>query len=170
MATEGKKWPYVAAGFAFGLLAMGASPLMAQGDCKAVLATAGKMVTSATHIYSTTSRSGKEHTMEMIFLPGVYYSRTDNSTWSSAPMSVQERAETLQSKTWADNMACKYVKDEAVNGEMAGVYSWHDAATGGDTQIWISKAKGAPLRQEVDGARQTHMSMRYEYGSVKPPI
>jgi hypothetical protein len=149
---------------------MNTNPLNAQGDCKAILAAGSKMVTSVTHVYSTISRNGKEHTGEMIFLPGVYYWRTDNSNWNSAPMSAQEREEILKSKTWTDKLACKYVKDEAVNGEMAGVYSWHDAATGGDTQIWISKAKGLPLRQDVDGARQTHMSMRYEYGSVKPPM
>jgi len=169
MATARKRQLYVAAGLAFGLLLVGANPLNAQGDCKAILAAASKMVTSATHVYSTISRNGKEHTMEMIFLPGVYYWRTDNTNWSSAPMSAQEWAEMLKSKTWTD-MACKYVKDESVNGEMAGVYSWHLAATGGNTQVWISKAKGVPLRQEAEIEGHTHMSLRYEYGSVKPPM
>jgi hypothetical protein len=170
MAIARKRAPYIAAGLAFGLLLMGANPLNAQGDCKTILTAASKMMTSVTHVYSTISRNGKEHTIEMIFLPGVYYSRTDASNWSSAPMSGEERAEMLNSKTWTNNVACTYVKDESVNGEMAGVYSWHDVATGGDTQIWISKAKGVPLRQDTYGAHQTHFSIRYEYGSVKPPM
>ena len=170
MATSRKTWLYGVVGLALGLLLMGAKPLQAQGDCKAILATARKMSTSVTHVYTTISRDGKEQTGEMIFLPGVYYWRTDNSKWSSGPMSAEEWAEMLKSKTWADNVSCKYVKDEPVNGEMAGIYSWRDAATGRDTQIWISKAKGAPLRQEADSARGMHFSMRYEYGSVKPPM
>ena len=170
MVAARKRWLFVAAGLAFGLLLMAATPLNAQSDCKAILAAARKISITVTHVYSTTTRNGKETTGEMIFLPGVYYWRTDNSNWSSGPMSAEEWAETLKLKTWADNVACEHVKDESVNGEMAGIYSWHDAATGRDTRIWISKANGAPLRQEVDSARGTHSSTRFEYGRVKPPM
>jgi hypothetical protein len=44
-----------------------------------------------------------------------------------------------------------------------------------DSQIWISRAKGLPLRQDMDidvGGKngKSHSSSRYEYGDVKPPM
>jgi hypothetical protein len=60
---------------------------------------------------------------------------------------------------------------------MAAVYSTHDVSSKGvvDSQIWISRAKGLPLRQDMDidvGGKngKSHSSSRYEYGDVKPPM
>jgi hypothetical protein len=38
-----------------------------------------------------------------------------------------------------------------------------------DERAAISKAKGLPLRSETD-MEGSHISTRYEYGNVKPPI
>ena len=69
---------------------------------------------------------------------------------------------------------CRYLKDELVAGEMAAVYSLKNKGKV-DSQIWISKAKGLPLRQEDDvdlgaGKGKSHNSTRYEYGNIKPPM
>jgi hypothetical protein len=70
---------------------------------------------------------------------------------------------------------CRYLKDESVSGETAAVYSTR-SETGdikSDGQIWISKGRGLPLRQEFDidsggSGGKYHHSARYEYGNVQP--
>jgi hypothetical protein len=156
---------------------MGSNPLEAQGDCKVVLEAANKTQTAATHTYTTMNVAGTTQTVEIIFLPGVMYTRM-NGKWSRNPMTPQDLAEMRRPKASTGTETCKYLKDEAVNGETATLYSAHDVSPKGavDTQVWISKAKGLLLRQEMDidtggtGGGKSHMSMRFEYGDVKPPM
>ena len=73
----------------------------------------------------------------------------------------------------ASTATCSYLKDELVNGEMAVVHTMNDESPKFHSQIWISKAKGLPLRQEDDigtGTSKMHNSTRYDYGDIKPPI
>lgn len=176
MMTTRKRWLYLAVGFAFGDLLTGSNPLKAQGDCKAVLDAANKTMSTSSHTYTTTNLGGKDQTVESIFLPGVVYTRLNGGKWSNEKMTPQELAEMRKQNARDDKETCKYLKDELVNGEMAAVYSARDVSTKGavDTQIWISKAKGWALREDVDidvggNGGKSHMSMRFEYGSVKPP-
>lgn len=176
MVTTRKTWMYWTVGFALGQMLIGANPLKAQGDCKVVLEAANKTMTTATHTYSTMNIAGKDQTVETIFLPGVIYSRI-NGKWSSVKMTAQELAELRKPKEHKDAATCKYVRDEPANGEMAALYSTHDVTSRGtvDSQMWISKASGLPLRVDVDIAvggsgSKSHTSSRYEYGNVKPPI
>jgi len=170
MTTTRKRWVCLTVGVAFGHLLIGANPLKAQGDCKVVLEAANKTQTTATHTYTTMNMGGKDQTVEMIYTPGIIYSRI-NGKWSRTPMTPQELAELQKPKAHDDKATCKYLKDELVNGEMAAVYSAHDVSPKGvvDTQIWISKAKGLPLRQDMDidvggAGGKSHTSTRYEYG------
>ena len=40
-----------------------------------------------------------------------------------------------------------------------------------DSTTWISKAKGLPLHSDIDmEGGKSHISTRYEYGNVKPPM
>jgi len=171
-----KKRLYLMVGFAFGHLLIGANLLKAQSDCKVVLEAANKALTTATHTYTTTNIGGRDQTVEMIYMPGVIYSRL-NGKWSSVPMTAQELAEMRQPTAHNDKATCKYLKDELVNGQMAAVYSAHDVTPKGavDSQMWISKAKGLPLRQDMEidvggAAGKSHTSSRFEYGDVKPPM
>jgi hypothetical protein len=53
------------------------------------------------------------------------------------------------------------------------VYSVHDVSprSTSDSKTWISKSKGLPLRSDTDmEGGKNHISMRYEYGNVKPPM
>jgi hypothetical protein len=63
-----------------------------------------------------------------------------------------------------------------MNGEAVAVYSTHSETQDvkSDAQLWISKSKGVPLREELRidvGGKlgKSHYSMRYEYGNVQPP-
>jgi hypothetical protein len=114
---------------------------------------------------------GKDFAIETIYANGNIYTRIGGK-WSSVPMTPEGK------KPQHDKAACAYVKDELVNAEMTAVYSTHDVSPKGvtDTQVWISKSKGLPLRVEMDikaGSQQTtavHTSSRYEYDNVKPPM
>ena len=162
---------YIVVGFTFGPLLIGATPAAAQGDCgQLVLAAATKVYDTPTHIYITTNMGGNAQTMEEIFAAGAIYLKVGGK-WSPSPMTMQEMKQLGQKNVQTNKTTCRYLKDEAVNGEMAAVYSVHDVSPKGtvDSQIWISKAKGLPLRQE-DDVDKTHNSTRYEYGNVKPPM
>jgi len=72
---------------------------------------------------------------------------------------------------------CKLVRDESIEGQAATLYSAHDPQDGAsvvDTQIWISKSRGLPIRQVIDvdagGTRGTsHTDLRIDYLNVQPP-
>jgi hypothetical protein len=63
-----------------------------------------------------------------------------------------------------------------MNGEATAEYTTHTetADMKSDTQVWISKSRGLPLRQDVDtdvGGKlgKSHVETRYEYDNVQPP-
>jgi hypothetical protein len=171
MKTTRTRLLYLMVGFTIGPLLIGAKPAAAQGDCgQLVLAAANKVYDTPTHVYITTNMGGNTQTMEEIFAAGAIYLKVGGK-WSASPMSMQEMKQLSQKNTQNNKTTCRYLKDEAVNGEMAAVYGVHDVSPKGavDSQIWISKSKGLPLRQE-DDIDKTHNSTRYEYGNVKPPM
>jgi hypothetical protein len=66
------------------------------------------------------------------------------------------------------------LRDEAVNGEAAEVYSAHGENEGitSDSLVWISKSKNQILREEEDideSGTKFHESVRYEYTHVAAP-
>ncbi|HLW79613.1 MAG TPA: hypothetical protein VKU44_08450 [Terriglobia bacterium] len=163
---------------AFGLLLMGAAPLAAQAECKPIIDTSSKVFNTPTHMYITGNTNGLTLTTEMIYAAGGIYMKI-NGKWSAGGTTkdAEELVEKNQQKNRQTSKAtCRYLKDELVAGEMAALYSMHDETSGKiDSQIWISKAKGLPLRQEDDidlgaGKGKVHNSTRYEYGNVRPPI
>ena len=169
--TTRERWLPSAAGFTLGILLTGAGPLAAQVECRVVTDALSKVHSVPAHAYSTTKLAGKEIAVEMIYAGGKLYTRA-GGPWSSGPIPAEG------TKPQNDKAVCKFVKDETVNGEIAALYSTHDVSPKGvtDTQVWISKSRGLPLRVDMDintgpGKEATlHTSARYEYGNVKPPI
>lgn len=171
MTTTRTALLYIVAGFTIGYLSVGASPLAAQGDCKTILDAESKLDNIPAHVYATTKVNGETVSSETIYAAGSIYGKI-NGKWmvmDSIKSMVQLRQEKLKKNT--DKLTCRYLKDEPVNGEMASVYTSHDETPKGkvDMDVWISKAKGLPLRMETD-VDKVHMSARYEYGNVKPPL
>jgi hypothetical protein len=170
MEKTRKRLLYILVGFSFGQLLIGAKPGAAQGDCKLVFGATSKILNTPVHLYVTTNIGGKTQAVESIYAAGAIYIKF-NGKWSPSPITMQETKQLEQKNLQNNKATCRYLNDEPVNGEMAAVYSVHDVSPKGvvDTKIWISKAKGLPLRQE-DDVDKTHNSTRYEYGNVKPPI
>jgi hypothetical protein len=172
METTRKRLFYIMVGLTIGNLLMWAAPLAAQGDCKPILDASSKVFNTPTHMYVTGKTGGLTVTAEMIYTAGAVYMKI-NGKWSPGG-TTKDMEQLSQKKPQNSNATCRYLKDELVNGEMAAVYSLNDKGLV-DSQIWISKAKGLPLRQEDDidlgaGKGKSHNSTRYEYGNIKPPM
>ena len=163
---------YIVVGFTFGQLLIGATPVAAQGDCQLVFDAMGKVFDTPSHLYVTMNMGGTTQPGgEMIYVAGASYLKSGGK-WSPSAMSMQESKELVQKNQQTNKTTCRYLKDEPVNGEMAAVYSVHEETprSKSDSQIWISKAKGLLLRSEQDLGAKMHISTRYEYGNVKPPM
>ena len=175
MKTAHARLLYIMVGFTLGHLLMGALPLAAQGDCQVILNAEDKVLNTPTHTYSTMNMAGRTMTVETIYAAGAVYTRMDGK-WSSSG-TTKDIEELTQKNRQTAKATCSHLKDEPVDGEMAAVYSSHEESPKGkvDSQIWISKAKGLPLRQDIDidtgaGKGKSHYSMRFEYGNIKPPM
>jgi hypothetical protein len=171
METTRTRLLYILVSFTIAYLGMGAPPLAAQDDCKTILDAESKLENTPTHVYVTMKIGSETTASETIYAAGSMYGKI-NGKWSvtaSIKEEQQLRQENLRKNK--DKATCRYLRDEPANGEMAALYSSHDETPTGkvDMQIWISKAKGLPLRMDTD-VDKVHTSARYEYGNVKPPL
>jgi hypothetical protein len=158
-------------GCTFGHLLIGAEPLAAQGNCKLLLDAVIKVFDTSTHAYVTMNIAGKPQTGESIYAGGKVYAKY-NGKWSVGS-TTQEIKEIAEKNRQNNKTTCQYLRDEPVNGEMAAVYSVHEVSPRAttDSKTWISKAKGLPLRSDTDmDGGKNHISTRYEYGNIKPPM
>ena len=123
-------------------------------------------------MYMTEAGPGKPRSTEMIYLNNTMYIQV-NGAWRARPISDQARKD---AQTPDPSTTCRIVRDEAVNGEAATVYSLHRQAddSKSDSQMWISKSRGVPLKLEMDtdvggAAGKSHRTIRYEYTNVQAP-
>jgi predicted dithiol-disulfide oxidoreductase (DUF899 family) len=170
METTRTRFLYIMVGCAFGYLLVSAKPMAAQGDCKLLMDAGMKVFDTSNHAYTTMNLAGTPQTAESIYAGGKVYVKY-NGKWSTGS-TTQEIKELAEKNRRINKTTCQYLRDESVNGEMATVYSMHDVSPKGttDSNCWISKAKGLPLRTDVDLGGKSHMSTRYEYGDVRPPM
>jgi hypothetical protein len=149
------------------------------GTCQLVSEVGRKVLTTPTHIYTTRTAAfqagGKPTTSESIYAGGAIFTNV-NGHWTRSRITPQDILQQKKENQNESKMTCRYLREESVNGEAAAVYSTHRETENDkvDVQIWISKSKGLPLREELDvdvGGKmgKSHSSMRYEYGNVQPP-
>ena len=100
-----------------------------------------------------------------------------DGTWTKSRLQTEDILQQEKENRANGKATCQFVRNEAVNGESAMLYAMHseNEFDKEDAQMWISKATGLPLREEMDtdvaGAiGKSHRSMRYEYNDVKPPM
>jgi hypothetical protein len=166
-----RKLLYIIFGCAFAYLLSDAKPLAAQDDCKLVLDAMTKVFDTPTHAYVTMNMTGTPQTGESIYVGGKVYAKYQDK-WT-AGSTVQEMKQIAEKNRQTNKTTCRHLNDEPVNGEMTAVYSVHDVSpkATSDSKTWISKAKGLPLRSDTDmDGGKSHISMRYEYSNVKPPM
>jgi hypothetical protein len=161
------------------LFLIGAGPAFAQAtmpaECQPVLAAGEKQFTVPSHAAMTTTGMGPAPmNSEVINIGGVTYVKVMDR-WMKSPMSSEQMAQQAKAKMTSGKTSCKQLPDESVGGVSASVYSSHtDTDHGGtDTQVWVAKSTGLPLRSEIDmtmgGGKKSHVSVKYDYDNVKAP-
>jgi hypothetical protein len=149
----------------------------ADPSCQAVDA-ASKKQQSIPYRMSGTSSFGSSpaKTTEGVVVDGTLYSQV-NGQWVSMPLPPpRPRANEADGAKTSLKQLCQHVRDEAVNGEDAAVYSIHiETPPGnGDQLIWISVSKGLPLRMDMDFTSKkgdkSHSSIRYDYNNLQKPM
>jgi hypothetical protein len=161
------------------LLLVGSSAFGADSACKLLGEANAKIYGIPTHMYQTETAvytGGKPRSNELIYFNNKTYILVGGK-WSVSPMTPQKMAENQKEAQQNEaGMTCSVVRDEVVGGEATTLYSAHkqvpEVTT--DTQIWISKSKGVPVKLEVDmnvggTAGKSHRSIRYEYTNVQAP-
>jgi len=163
------------------LLLHGAAPARAADTCETIAAAAGKIWSLPVHIYMTETaayRKNQPKTSESIYTGGadgaIYV--LVNGKWTRSPVTTGQLKAGQDDAREKAGQSCRYLRDEAVNGEAASVYSTHHDGDGfkSDVTIWISKSRNVPLRSESDmdvggAAGKSHTSMRYDYSNVQAP-
>jgi hypothetical protein len=98
--------------------------------------------------------------------------------WSRSELTMQHVRELDEKNRQSSKTTCRYLRDEPVDGDTAAVYSTHaersNLKSKSDGELWVSKTKKLPLRQEEDvDARdgiENHHSTRYKYSNVRAPL
>ena len=155
------------------------APVRAADTCDTIASASAKIWEIPVHIYINQTFSFSAlpaRSSESIYVGGAVYVM-GRGKWSRSPVTIAE-LKSSQDKGQPKPI-CRYLRDEAVDGEPAAVYAAHRDGDGfkSDLTLWISKSRNLPLRSETDmdsgvGANsneKSHSSMRYDYKNVQPP-
>jgi hypothetical protein len=163
----------------FLLLVMGQASIARAADtCQPVFDALQKLVTSPSHSFttSTAAKGGTPRMAETIMVQGKKYIRV-NGKWMDAGVTTQEVMEQEKDNEENGKSSCQLVRRESVNGESASVYHLQRETEDfkEDSQIWISAARGVPLREEQDiemggSIGKRHNSAHFEYTNVQSPM
>lgn len=147
--------------------------------CQPVYNALTKIVSTPSHSYSTQTAplvNGQQRKVETIYVQGKTYMLA-RGKWMLSPVTPNDVLEQEVENEKQGNSTCQFVRNESVNGEAAAVYSMRRKTDSGteDGLMWISKSTGLALRKEVDmeyGGKmgKMHLTARYEYSNVKPPM
>lgn len=144
--------------------------------CKAVFVATDRLLSVPNHAYMTKNSvapGGKVTNSEMILANGTRFVMVQGK-WTKVRETVQEaRQREEDNKKNAKSYTCRYVSEEAVNGEAALIYTASSETEDGNSnaKLWISKSRGLLLKQEMnlDSEGKDHWSIRYEYSNVSAP-
>lgn len=139
-----------------------------------------KVITTPTHGYSSVTadvRPNQTELSEIIYTGGMNGSifLKVNGQWKRSQVTPAAMLQLEDQDIRRSKSSCRYLRDEVVNGEPAGIYAMHSDLGGGskDTTVWVSKSRGLPLKETMDldvgGNGKTHTSSRFEYSNVRPP-
>ncbi len=155
-----------------------AASARAADSCQPVFDAIQKLVTTPSHSYttSTSAKGDPPLTAETIMTQGKKYIRA-NGKWMDPRVTTAEVLEQEKENEKNGKSSCQFVRSDSVNGESASLYHMQreTESFNEDSQIWISKTTGLPLREEQDidyGEKigKRHNSGRFEYSNVQPPM
>lgn len=150
----------------------------AAGSCQPVQDSTLKGFSVPRHLYESSTRNGQPRTSEIIYIGNDIYLLM-NGKWKKSPL-TKDAMLNQEKENFADtkDMSCRVVREEAVGGVPTIVYAVHSENEAGkvDTQLWLSKVSGLPVKEEIDldvgggPSGKSHRSIRFAYTDVKAPI
>jgi hypothetical protein len=167
------------AGGALALTAAVARPIAAADSCDPLVAAMMKQLATPTHVYVTETaayRQNQATRSESIYAAGGAIFVLTAGKWTRSKMTVKELKAMAEENLRSTKPTCRYLRDEAVEGEPSAVFSEQTvmpeakmAAT-----VWVSKQRGLLLREEVDmdvggTMGKSHIATRFSYANVAPP-
>jgi len=161
-------------GFTIIFLLMHSTLMAGQVDCKLVTkameAVLSRTLNIPTHAYVTSKIGSHTFETEMIYVDGSLYLKSQGQ-WTLSNSDLKQ-AEEQVARNPKSKDTCRYLGDEPVSGETAAKYSLHGKSRNSksDKLVWISKARGLVLREEMELGNGNVLIMRYEYDDVKPPL
>ncbi len=155
------------------LTILAGSAAAADATCKTLADANSKIYAQPVHMYFSEAAAGKTRSSELVYLNGRTYVQL-NGAWQVSR--IVPRTMNSGNNALDPNTTCRVLRDDFVNGEAAVLYStakqtWDERM---DSQVWISKTRGLPLKIEMDidvgkGAVRTHRTMVYSYNHVSAP-
>lgn len=173
-----QRWPILVLSLSFGLTPFVSLPARAADSCQPVFEALQKVATTPSHSYTTMTAAtgGAPQNGETIMIQGKKYIRA-RGKWMDPHVTTQEVLEQEQEYEKKGKSSCQFVRNDSVNGDSASLYHMQRETENfkEDSQIWISKSTGLPLRVEQDidmggSMGKRHNSGRFEYGNVQPPM
>lgn len=158
------------------------APLHAADTCDTIAGATAKLWEVPVHMYINQTFSFHAipaSSSESVYVGGAVYVMVKGK-WTRSRVSIaQLKAAREEGKKDTPKPSCRYLRDEAVDGEPAAVYATHQEGDGfkTDVTLWISRSRNVPLRSESDmdtgeagnSNGKSHSSMRYDYKNVQPP-
>jgi hypothetical protein len=145
--------------------------------CGPIFAANDKLAETPYHAVTTTSLAGRPQTSETVSVGEATYVLTQGQ-WTRSPTTPKARlAAEREELRKAKSYTCTLVGDETVDGVSATHYRTHlqSATSVSDTDVWIVKATGLPVKRETDLTRgggtglALHNAQRFDYASIHVP-
>ena len=146
--------------------------------CKPVFDAMSKAAATPNHMFITTTEAtnAKPESSETITTANMMYLKVDGA-WRKEAYNAQQQVTEMQKAASTTNIACQHLRDDTVAGESVEIYNTEQQQEGGSTinsQLWISKARGLPVKQTMDmdvGGKfgKSHTDIRYDYSDVEAP-
>ncbi len=143
--------------------------------CGPIFTANDKLAETPYHAVTTTSMAGRPQTSETISVGEATYVLTQGQ-WTRSPTTPKARlAAEREELRKATAYTCTLIGDETVDGVAATHYRTHlqSATSVSDTDVWIAKATGLPVKREADLTRGTglalHNAQRFDYANIRLP-
>ena len=157
-------------------IGLSAAAKAADDSCKILFDADRKMIVTAHHSYQTQVFPGQQapkggEAIYMGGLNGAVYILVSGK-WQRSGFGPEDSLKQKEENIRNTKASCHYVRDEAVNGEAAAMYTIHTESEDvqSDGTIWISKNKGVPLREEIGApSGKERITVRYDYSNVRAP-
>jgi hypothetical protein len=141
--------------------------------CKLVLDAMERGTAAPNHVYMVRKidglNGGRPESSETINTGKFIYVK-HNDKWQKSSFSSQQMQDQLSENRRNSKATCRLVRDEAVDGVSAGLYTVHEESEDSgvvDSKIWLAKSDALPVHVVLD-MQGLHSDSRYVYDAVAP--